>query len=360
MEGGSLQLFNLALQCTLRSICGPDSRWVYAVFWRILPRNYPPPKWDSSGSLDRSKENKRNWILLWEDGFCNFCQCQQTSWESPIKFGAGIFFKLSYEVYNYGEGLVGKVAADYSHKYIYRDGSSAKEPQSFYSWSSSVDPLPRAWESQFQSGIETIALVAVREGVVQLGSLEKVAEDLNLVVSIQRKFSYLHSIPGVSAVQKPFLTPSLPYNTMVVGSARPNLQFQPSPFTECDQFESREYEIKSDASPPVLGKRWCGMEQPSPSKAINLGWNGPRALASPAPLLPPMASGLRNAFSPAPPLNHHEAVQSLVGATPGETRRGANLEIISSVKSEPRTEDLEQSNVRAPSTSSMGAQWIIQ
>jgi hypothetical protein len=33
------------LQHTLRSLCTGDSpQWVYAVFWRILPRNYPPPK----------------------------------------------------------------------------------------------------------------------------------------------------------------------------------------------------------------------------------------------------------------------------------------------------------------------------
>jgi len=33
------------LQHTLRSLCTGDApQWVYAVFWRILPRNYPPPK----------------------------------------------------------------------------------------------------------------------------------------------------------------------------------------------------------------------------------------------------------------------------------------------------------------------------
>jgi len=35
------------LQHTLRSLCtggAPAPQWVYAVFWRILPRNYPPPK----------------------------------------------------------------------------------------------------------------------------------------------------------------------------------------------------------------------------------------------------------------------------------------------------------------------------
>ena len=40
------------LQHTLRSLCtggagdapAPHPQWVYAIFWRILPRNYPPPK----------------------------------------------------------------------------------------------------------------------------------------------------------------------------------------------------------------------------------------------------------------------------------------------------------------------------
>ncbi|KAJ0638191.1 hypothetical protein HanOQP8_Chr17g0682491 [Helianthus annuus] len=32
---------------------------------------------------------------------------------------------------------------------------------------------PRTWEAQFQAGIKTIALIAVREGVIQLGSISK-------------------------------------------------------------------------------------------------------------------------------------------------------------------------------------------
>ncbi|CAK9234301.1 unnamed protein product [Sphagnum jensenii] len=60
--GGRLPELNHLLQHTLRSLC-TDSQWVYAVFWRILPRNYPPPhRWESeSEAMDRSKGNKRNW-----------------------------------------------------------------------------------------------------------------------------------------------------------------------------------------------------------------------------------------------------------------------------------------------------------
>lgn len=36
-------------------------------------------------------------------------------------------------------------------------------------------------------------------------------EDLNLVISLQRKFSYLQSIPGVFAVQRPYLPIQHPY-----------------------------------------------------------------------------------------------------------------------------------------------------
>ncbi len=41
--GRALPELNHLLQHTLRSLC-TDSQWVYAVFWRILPRNYPPPQ----------------------------------------------------------------------------------------------------------------------------------------------------------------------------------------------------------------------------------------------------------------------------------------------------------------------------
>ncbi|KAH9314677.1 hypothetical protein KI387_023304, partial [Taxus chinensis] len=56
---------------------------------------------------------------------------------------------------------------------------------------------PRTWEAQFHSGIQTIALVAVKEGVLQLGSTQKVTEDLKLVILLQREFKYLLSTPGV-------------------------------------------------------------------------------------------------------------------------------------------------------------------
>ncbi|OVA16288.1 Transcription factor MYC/MYB N-terminal [Macleaya cordata] len=204
------------LQHTLRSLCiHENSQWVYAVFWRILPRNYPPPKWDvQGGAYDRSRGNRRNWywILVWEDGFCNFgasmaeidsSECM----DSSMIYGNGefqhlkglqpeLFFKMSHEIYNYGEGLIGKVAADHSHKWVHKERSE-QELNFMSTWHNPGDSHPRTWEAQFQSGLKTIALIAVREGVVQLGSHHKVTEDLNYIVMLQKKFSYLQSIPGV-------------------------------------------------------------------------------------------------------------------------------------------------------------------
>ncbi|KAL6605887.1 hypothetical protein ACP70R_041540 [Stipagrostis hirtigluma subsp. patula] len=214
------------LQHTLRSLCTGDAPpWAYAVFWRVLPRNYPPPKWDLPGAAyDRTRGNRRNWILAWEDGFCNFaattapaacgqaegpaaayggdCEAAASVQEvvakqqQPAGLQPELFFKMSHDIYNYGEGLIGKVAADHSHKWVFKEPPE-QEANLISSWTNPADSHPRTWEAQFQSGIQTIALIAVREGVVQLGSMRKVAEDLSYVVMLRRKFGYLESIPGV-------------------------------------------------------------------------------------------------------------------------------------------------------------------
>ncbi|KAF4395476.1 hypothetical protein G4B88_010940 [Cannabis sativa] len=123
------------LQHTLRSLCiHENSQWVYAVFWRILPRNYPPPN------------------------------------------------------------LIGKVAADHSHKWIYKEPND-QEINFLSAWHNSADSYPRTWEAQFQSGI-------------------KVIEDLSYVVLLRKKLSYIESIPGVLLPHpsSPSSSSSSPYN----------------------------------------------------------------------------------------------------------------------------------------------------
>ncbi|XP_023552150.1 protein RICE SALT SENSITIVE 3-like [Cucurbita pepo subsp. pepo] len=196
------------LQHTLRSLCvHHSSQWVYAVFWRILPRNYPPPKWENQGAFDRSRGNWRNWILVWEDGFCNFAASEAAGdFPAPsVVYGVQpcrglqpeLFFKMSHEIYNYGEGLIGKVAADRSHKWIHNEPNDNQDIKFLPTWQNSADSHPRTWEAQFQSGIKTIALIAVKEGVVQLGAVQKVTEDLSFIVQLRKKLCYIESIPGV-------------------------------------------------------------------------------------------------------------------------------------------------------------------
>ncbi|KAL7586447.1 hypothetical protein Lser_V15G41260 [Lactuca serriola] len=131
MAMGEMQLSQLAathlLQHTLRSFCVHDnSQWVYAVFWRILPRNYPPPKWDGlGGTYDRSRGNRRNCVNNNEiNSDCSVYtdhEYQQYQGLQPE-----LFFKMSHEIYNYGEGLIGKVAADHSHKWIFKEPNGSR------------------------------------------------------------------------------------------------------------------------------------------------------------------------------------------------------------------------------------------
>ncbi|XP_065848184.1 transcription factor LHW-like [Euphorbia lathyris] len=298
MEGG-LPMLNCLLQHTLRSLCtatdsSNSSKWVYAVFWRVLPRNYPPPKWDYGGTaLDRSKGNKRNWILVWEDGFCDFCECERAgSGYVKGRFGADVFFKMSHEVYNFGEGLLGKVAADNSHKWVFKVPPNEGDPNFNSSWNVSLEPQPKAWEFQFNSGIQTIAIISVREGIIQLGSFDKVVEDLNLVINIQRKFSYLHSIPGVFAIQRPYLPIQHPY------ILKPNTRV----------IESQETAFSFDDKRHVTGmKRFLDERlDNSPIKSTNLGWNSPQnGMTVPPiwgipPLLPTMSCSLGALLSKLP------------------------------------------------------------
>jgi hypothetical protein len=45
-------------------------------------------------------------IIVWEDGYCDFNECEQRKSGYLLNevFGADVFFKMSHEVYSYGEG----------------------------------------------------------------------------------------------------------------------------------------------------------------------------------------------------------------------------------------------------------------
>ncbi|XP_050257268.1 protein RICE SALT SENSITIVE 3-like isoform X3 [Quercus robur] len=144
-------------------------------------------------------------MLAWEDGFCNFVEpiadfdsgtasYVHKNFDPQLGLQPELFFKMSHEIYNFGEGLIGQIAADNStHRWFHKEFSDQEHNSS--AWKS-IGDWPRTWKAQFQSGIKTISLIAVKEGVLQLGAVNKVAEDPSYVAQVQNIFNYFHGVPG--------------------------------------------------------------------------------------------------------------------------------------------------------------------
>ncbi|KAJ9169595.1 hypothetical protein P3X46_017764 [Hevea brasiliensis] len=161
------------LHNTLRSLCF-NTEWKYAVFWKL--------------------KHRARMVLTWEDAYYDNCEqhdpleskCFRETLEhlcggrySHDPLGLAVA-KMSYHVYCLGEGIVGQVAVTGKHRWIIADKLVT---------SSISFEFSDGWQSQFSAGIKTIVVVAVVPyGVVQLGSLNKVAEDLKLVTHIKDVF----------------------------------------------------------------------------------------------------------------------------------------------------------------------------
>lgn len=116
-----------------------------------------------------------------------------------------------------------------------------------------------------------------------INELVQIVEDLNLVISIQRKFSYLQSIPGIFAIQRPYVP----------------IQYR----------NATETSFSPDDKSQLAGSKRLFTDRPGepPIKSINLGWNSPQsgAAAPPAilsipPLLPNMSCSLGALLSKLP------------------------------------------------------------
>ncbi|XP_022753990.1 protein RICE SALT SENSITIVE 3-like [Durio zibethinus] len=129
-------------------------------------------------------------MLMWEDGFCGgrATDClEEIDGEDPVRKA---FSKMSIQLYNYGEGLMGKVASDKCHKWVFKEPTECEPNISSY-WQSSFDALPPEWTDQFESGIQTIAAIQAGHGVVQLGSCKIVPEELHFVLRMRHTFESL-------------------------------------------------------------------------------------------------------------------------------------------------------------------------
>ncbi|KAE8713638.1 putative galactinol--sucrose galactosyltransferase 1-like [Hibiscus syriacus] len=153
----------MALHEALRTVC-LNSDWTYSVFWTIVLAH----------------------------GFCKgrVADClEEIDGEDPVRKA---FSKMSIQLYNYGEGwvlgrLMGKVASDKCHKWVFKEPTESEPNISNY-WQSSFDALPPEWTDQFDSGIQTIAVIQAGHGLLQLGSCKIIPEDLHFVLRMRHTF----------------------------------------------------------------------------------------------------------------------------------------------------------------------------
>ncbi|NP_001146020.1 Protein RICE SALT SENSITIVE 3 [Zea mays] len=174
----------MALHEALRNVC-LSSDWTYSVFWTIRPR----PRCRGGNGCKVGDDNG-SLMLMWEDGFCRprVAEClEDMDGEDPVRKA---FIKMSIQLYNYGEGLMGKVASDKCHKWVFKEPSECEPNISNY-WQSSFDALPPEWTDQFASGIQTIAVIQAGHGLLQLGSCKIIPEDLHFVLRMRHMFESL-------------------------------------------------------------------------------------------------------------------------------------------------------------------------
>ncbi|CAJ2659761.1 unnamed protein product [Trifolium pratense] len=175
----------MALHEALRTVC-LNSDWTYSVFWTIRPR--PRVR---GGNGCKVGDDNGSLMLMWEDGFCRGRDCVgdhiDGGGEDPVRKA---FSKMSIQLYNYGEGLMGKVASDKCHKWVFKEPTECEPNISNY-WQSSFDALPPEWTDQFESGIQTIAVIQAGHGLLQLGSCKIIPEDLHFVLRMRHTFESL-------------------------------------------------------------------------------------------------------------------------------------------------------------------------
>ncbi|KAK3165695.1 hypothetical protein QOZ80_1AG0036540 [Eleusine coracana subsp. coracana] len=253
----------MALHEALRNVC-LNSDWTYSVFWTIRPR----PRCRGGNGCKVGDDNG-SLMLMWEDGFCRprVAEClEDIDGEDPVRKA---FSKMSIQLYNYGEGLMGKVASDKCHKWVFKEPSECEPNISNY-WQSSFDALPPEWTDQFASGIQTIAVIQAGHGLLQLGSCKIIPEDLHFVLRMRHMFESLGYQSGF-------------FLSQLFSSSR-GTSPSPSPFPLKPQPPS------AARAPPQLFN-WPGQPQLPPAAASPLFPPGPAAFHPSGRPMPPFPGG---------------------------------------------------------------------
>ncbi|CAO2826574.1 unnamed protein product [Amaranthus hypochondriacus] len=220
------------LQQLLRSLCS-NSEWNYAVFWKL--------------------KHRARMVLTWEDAFYNnnfkldplesksFSKTLESLHDGHVAhdpLGLAVA-KMSYRVYSLGEGIVGQVAATGKHRWVF----AGEQAMSSYSPLELCD----GWQAQFAAGIKTIVVAAVvPHGVVQLGSLNKVNENMQILTHIQYAFSSLYE--SACEIQTPIHSN---LQNVLQMSDIPATNFSPNVFQECVLDLDNTMNIENTSSSPL-------------------------------------------------------------------------------------------------------------
>ncbi|GFP98483.1 transcription factor emb1444 [Phtheirospermum japonicum] len=156
------------LRPLLQSLCF-DSPWNYAVFWKLKHQHEMVLVFED---LHLENSNK----ILSSNSRSGVLDC-----EYPVGFAVA---EMSSGYHVVGSGVVGKAACTGNASWIHSDNIVTNVFDSVL-----VPEYPDEWLLQFAAGIKTILLLPViPHGVLQLGSVEMVAEDAGLVAYVKHKF----------------------------------------------------------------------------------------------------------------------------------------------------------------------------
>ncbi|RDY11125.1 Transcription factor bHLH155, partial [Mucuna pruriens] len=169
----------------LKGFCD-HTQWKYAVFWK-LHHHFPMTLTWENGYQKRNEIEGSMW------GDINFKSLDElySSNSESIDYSARLLMvEMSHRKYNFGEGVVGKIALARDHCWV-----SCEDILTSKFDTDLIPECPDEWLLQFACGIKTIVLVPILPlGVLQFGSFEAVIEDLEFVTNIKEKFHSIHCL----------------------------------------------------------------------------------------------------------------------------------------------------------------------
>ncbi|KAL9289828.1 hypothetical protein ACSQ67_024392 [Phaseolus vulgaris] len=180
----------------LKGFCD-HTQWKYAVFWKL--NHHFPMNLTWENGYQKGNEVKES---MWDDfNFKSPHELYSSRGESTDYSGDYsvrlLMIEMSHRKYNFGEGVVGKVALARDHCWV--------SCEDILTGKFDTDLIPEChdeWLLQIACGIKTIVLVPVLPlGVLQFGSFEEVAEDLEFVTNVKDK---VQSIDCTEANINPF------------------------------------------------------------------------------------------------------------------------------------------------------------